>query len=97
MPPLVDILLARIELISGAHVPAVHAQRPMPDYEPDVLHELPACRPSSAACTALEAMYDHLAEGDGGNLIYFPIFNYNDGSLDTVRQHAGSIRARCSR
>ena len=36
--------------------------------------------------TALEALYDHFAQGDGTQLVYFPLFNYNEGSLDTVRE-----------
>jgi N-acyl-D-aspartate/D-glutamate deacylase len=43
--------------------------------------------------TALEALYDHLAAGDGSNLIYFPIFNYNDGSLEVVREMLDHPRA----
>ena len=35
---------------------------------------------------AREVMYDYLAEGDGSNLIYFPIHNYLRGNLDTVRE-----------
>ena len=42
-------------------------------------------RAKQRGTSALEALYDHLAEGDGSHLIYFPIFNYNDGSLETVR------------
>jgi N-acyl-D-aspartate/D-glutamate deacylase len=34
---------------------------------------------------ALEVIYDHLAQGDGQNLVYFPIFNYLRGQLDSVR------------
>jgi N-acyl-D-aspartate/D-glutamate deacylase len=34
----------------------------------------------------MEALYDHFSAGDGGGLVYFPIFNYNQGSLDTVRR-----------
>jgi N-acyl-D-aspartate/D-glutamate deacylase len=30
-------------------------------------------------------MYDYLSAGDGSALIYFPIFNYNQGNLDVVR------------
>ena len=37
--------------------------------------------------------YDHLAEGDGSNLLYFPIYNYNDGSLDVVREMLDHPRA----
>jgi N-acyl-D-aspartate/D-glutamate deacylase len=43
-------------------------------------------RARQAGVPPLEALYDWLSAGDGANLIYFPIFNYNDGSLDTLRQ-----------
>ena len=97
IPPLVDILLARIELISGRMFP-LGADL---DYEPTVMQSF-LVRAKQRGCSALEALYDHLAEGDGTNLIYFPIFNYNDGSLGVVREHArASARAgrpeRCRR
>ncbi len=79
IPPLVDILLARIELISGRMFP-LDAK---PNYEPSVMQSF-LVRAKQRGITALEALYDHLAEGDGSNLIYFPIFNYNDGSLSAV-------------
>ena len=79
IPPLVDILLARIELISGRMFPL----GPDPDYEPQVRDSF-AARARLRGVRALEALYDHFAEGDGGNLVYFPIFNYNDGNLDVV-------------
>jgi len=41
----------------------------------------------------LEALYDWLSAGNGGSLIYFPIFNYNEGSLDTLRQMLAHPRA----
>jgi len=50
-------------------------------------------RARQRGCSALEALYDHLAEGDGTNLIYFPIFNYNDGSLEVVRRMLEHPRA----
>ena len=50
-------------------------------------------RAKQAGITPLEALYDHLAGGDGGNLIYFPIFNYNEGSLDTLRKMLDHPRA----
>ena len=89
VPPLVDILLARIEMISGRMFPLCTAQQPMPDYEPDVRKSF-LVQARQRGVSALEVLYDYLAEGEGGNLIYFPIFNYNDGSLDVVRQHAGA-------
>ena len=79
IPPLVDILLARIEQISARMFP-LGAQ---PDYEPAVQQSF-YVQARQRGTSALEAIYDHLAGGDGGNLIYFPIFNYNEGSLDTL-------------
>ena len=83
VPPLVDILLARIELISARMFPLCTAARPVPDYEPDVRTSFYA-QAKQRGTSALEVIYDYLAEGEGGNLIYFPIFNYNEGSLDVV-------------
>lgn len=88
IPPLVDILLARIELISGRMFP-LGADL---DYEPSVMRSF-LVRARQRGCSALETLYDHLAEGDGTNLIYFPIFNYNDGSLEVVRRMLEHPRA----
>lgn len=88
IPPLVDILLARIDLISGRMFP-LDARL---DYEPSVTQSF-LVRAKQAGITPLEALYDHLAGGDGGNLIYFPIFNYNEGSLDTLRKMLDHPRA----
>jgi N-acyl-D-aspartate/D-glutamate deacylase len=92
VPPLVDILLARIELISGRMFPLCTAQQPIPDYEPDVRKSFLA-QARQRGVSALEVLYDYLAEGDGSNLIYFPIFNYNEGSLDVVHQMLQHPRA----
>jgi N-acyl-D-aspartate/D-glutamate deacylase len=88
IPPLVDILLARIELISGRMFPLGETL----NYEPSVMESF-LVRAKQRGTTALEALYDHLAEGDGNKLIYFPIFNYNDGSLATVRSMLEHPRA----
>ena len=88
VPPIVDLLLARIELIAGRMFPLAET----PDYEPSVLQSF-LVRAKQRGTTALEALYDHFAEGDGSNLVYFPIFNYNDGSLDTVRRMLEHPRA----
>ena len=56
-----------------------------PDYEPDVRQSF-YVRARQRGITALEALYDHLAEGDGSQLIYFPLFNYAEGNLDVVHQ-----------
>jgi len=92
VPPLVDILLARIELISGRMFPLCTAQQPVPDYEPDVRKSF-LVQARQRGVSALEVLYDYLSEGSGGNLIYFPIFNYNDGSLDVVRRMLEHPRA----
>lgn len=80
IPPLVDILLAQIERISARMFPL--GERP--DYEPPVTASF-YVRARQAGTTALAALYDHFAAGDGSALVYFPIFNYNDGNLDVVR------------
>ena len=92
IPPLVDILLARIELISGRMFPLASNNRDSLNYEPTVMDSF-LVRAKQRGVSALEALYDHLAEGDGENLIYFPIFNYNDGSLATVRSMLDHPRA----
>ena len=81
VPPLVDILLARIELIAGRMFPLHDA----PDYEPDVMQSF-LVRARQRGTSALEALYDHFAAGDGSNLVYFPLFNYNAGDLCVVRE-----------
>ncbi len=88
VPPIVDLLLARIELIAGRMFPLAE----QPDYEPSVLQSF-LVRAKQRGTTALEALYDHFTEGDGSNLVYFPIFNYNDGALDTVRRMLEHPRA----
>jgi N-acyl-D-aspartate/D-glutamate deacylase len=80
IPPLVDLLLARIDQISGRMFPL----EGRPDYEPSVMTSF-LVRAKQAGIRPLEALYDYLAAGDGSALIYFPIFNYNEGSLDTLR------------
>lgn len=88
IPPLVDMLLARIEMIAGRMFPLDATL----NYEPDVMQSF-LVRAKQRGTTALEALYDHFSEGDGSNLVYFPIFNYNQGSLDAVRQMLGHPRA----
>jgi N-acyl-D-aspartate/D-glutamate deacylase len=90
VPPIVDVLLARIELIAARMF--VLARGAAPDYAQPVKQSFYA-RAKQRGTTALEALYDHFAEGDGGNLVYFPIFNYNEGSLDVVAQMLKHPRA----
>jgi N-acyl-D-aspartate/D-glutamate deacylase len=84
VPPIVDILLARIEQVAWRMFPLTAADG-QPDYEPPFSASFGA-RAKARNLRALEVLYDHFAEGDGSNLVHFPIFNYNDGNLEVVRQ-----------
>ena len=88
IPPLVDILLAKIDMISGRMFPLQATL----NYEPSVMESF-LVRAKQKGVTPLEVIYDHLSEANGEALIYFPIFNYNEGSLDTVRKMLGHPRA----
>ena len=79
IPPLVDLLLARIETIAGR----MFALDASLQYEPDVMASF-LVRAKQQGITALECLYDYFCQGDGNNWVYFPIFNYNDGNLDVV-------------
>ena len=86
IPPIVDLMLARVDLLSGRMFPLEAG------YEPTVAQSFLA-RARARGCGALETIYDHLSASDGSNLIHFPIFNYNDGSLEVVREMLGHPRA----
>jgi N-acyl-D-aspartate/D-glutamate deacylase len=88
IPPLVDILLAKIDMISGRMFP-LEANL---NYEPSVMESF-LVRAKQKGVTPLDVIYDHLSAGRGESLIYFPIFNYNEGNLDTVRKMLDHPRA----
>jgi N-acyl-D-aspartate/D-glutamate deacylase len=88
IPPLVDILLAKIDMISGRMFPLEATL----NYEPSVMESF-LVRAKQKGVTPLDVIYDHLSEGNGEGLIYFPIFNYNEGNLDTVRKMLDHPRA----
>ncbi len=95
VPPLVDILRSQIERISARMFPLVQMGKngeAFVNYEPHVTSSF-YVRAKQAGITAMEAIYDYLCEGDGSNLIYFPIFNYNEGNLDVVHQMLTHPRA----
>lgn len=94
LPPLVDILLAMLERISARMFALSSRDGDNPDYEPAVSASF-YVRAKQRGVTALEAIFDHLTQGDGTNLIYFPIFNYNDGNLDVVHSMLEHPRALC--
>ena len=86
IPPIVDLMLARIDLISARMFPLEAG------YEPAVAQSFYA-QARVRGCSPLEALYDHLVAGDGSALVHFPIFNYNDGSLEVVREMLTHPRA----
>ena len=84
MPPLVDQLVGRLNEASMPMFPFEEAgENGGPNYAPAMNTSFFA-RAQQRGITPLAAICDYLAEGDGGNLIYFPIFNYLAGSLDTA-------------
>ena len=56
-----------------------------PDYEPGPDRSLNGLAEANG-CTPLEVAYDAMLEGGGHGLLYVPILNYADGSLDPVRE-----------
>jgi len=88
IPPLVDILLAKIDMISGRMFPLEATL----NYEPTVMESF-LVRAKQKGTAPLDVIYDHLSAGNGEGLIYFPLFNYNEGSLDTVRKMLEHPRA----
>lgn len=95
IPPIVDLMLARLEMISARMFPLL---RSGPDATAEVDYEPPLSRSffvlaKQRGCSALEAIYDFMVADDGSQLIHFPIFNYNEGSLDVVREMLEHPRA----
>ena len=56
-----------------------------PDYEPGPDRSLHGIAAVSGR-TPLQAAYDAMLENDGGGLLYVPVLNYSDGSLDPARE-----------
>jgi N-acyl-D-aspartate/D-glutamate deacylase len=80
VPPLADKLLERLDVVAmrlfrlGEH----------PDYEQPIEKSLYA-EALAKGKPPLEAVYDALLESEGHELLYFPIFNYTEFSLDNVQ------------
>lgn len=63
------------------------------DYEPGPAASL-AARAEAGGVTPTELAYDQLMTADGEGMIYFPLFNYSDGSLDPLRTLHGHPNTR---
>lgn len=81
IPPLADLLLAQIGLLSRRLFPLGST----PDYEPLPESSLFAIA-NARGITPLEAILDALVEDEGKALIYFPLFNYQGGDLEHLRE-----------
>lgn len=79
IPPLADLLLARIDQLAMR----MFILGEEPDYEQGFAASLGA-RARGTGAPVLGAVYDALLEQDGHALIYFPLHNYTGGSLDVV-------------
>lgn len=85
IPPLADYVIAHFEQIAFTLFPLAEGTSGSMDYEP--LPETSfGAQAKATGKSARELMYDHLAGGDGNNLVYFPIHNYMRGNLDKVRE-----------
>ncbi|MEZ5738870.1 MAG: amidohydrolase family protein [Burkholderiaceae bacterium] len=92
VPPLVDQVVADLANTAAVMFPLTTGTDLTPNYEPDPSTSF-AAQANARGVSALEVIYDYLADGDGGNLIYFPIFNYLRGSMDTLHEMLSHPRA----
>ncbi len=81
IPPLADLLLSQLGVLSRRLFPLGAT----PDYEPRPETSLFATA-SDRAITPLEAILDALVTDQGRALIYFPLFNYQGGDLEHLRE-----------
>ena len=81
IPPLADLLLAKIDMLSRRLYPLGS----VPDYEPLPERSLFASA-AGRGITPLEAILDALVADEGRALIYFPLFNYLGGDLEHLRE-----------
>jgi N-acyl-D-aspartate/D-glutamate deacylase len=80
VPPLVDVLLARLDMVA---LRLFHMGERF-DYEPAIERSLYA-EAMSTGKPLLEVLYDALLRDDGHELLYFPLHNYTEMTLDNVR------------
>lgn len=84
VPPLVDWVIEHLHEVAFQMFP-FHEVDGSIDYEPDPSLSIGA-QAKARGVSPVEVMLDHFSEGDGTNLVYFPIFNYGQGNLDCVRE-----------
>ncbi len=84
LPPLADILLSMIDRIAFRIFP-LGAEAAVPNYEPTMADSVGAAA-RARGVPVLEALLDALLADEGRALLYFPVYNYCEFSLESVRQ-----------
>jgi N-acyl-D-aspartate/D-glutamate deacylase len=84
IPPLADLLLARIEMVALR----LFRLGAKPEYEPTVEQSLYAEAQATGRPT-MDVLYDAMLAHEGHELLYFPLYNYTEFSLDNVRAMLG--------
>jgi N-acyl-D-aspartate/D-glutamate deacylase len=79
IPPLADVLLSRLDMVSMR----LFRLGENPNYEPRMEDSIYA-EAHARKVPALEAVYDALLAQDGRELLYFPLYNFTEFSLDNV-------------
>ncbi len=80
-PPQIDQVLDNLDFLSARMFPLGDP----PNYEPGPEHSIHALA-QARGVDVLEELYDQMLVDNGETMIYFPIFNYNDGNLDVVHK-----------
>ncbi|MSP92284.1 MAG: D-aminoacylase [Myxococcales bacterium] len=81
IPPLADRMLAVLDKLAFK----LFRLGEVPNYEPTLADSLGA-KARQRGVGALDEIYDAMLEQEGRALLYFPIYNYQDFSLDSVRE-----------
>ena len=80
IPPIVDALFKQLDQVSKK----LFILGRNPSYEQPFTESIYA-KALQRGVSPLECMYDALLEEEGNALLYFPIYNYTEGSFDNVR------------
>lgn len=84
LPPLTDFLLSMIDRIAFRIFP-LGAATAVPNYEPTAADSIGAAA-RARGVPVLSALLDALLVDEGRALLYFPVYNYCEFNLESVRQ-----------
>ncbi len=77
--PQIDQAIAMLDFVASR----LYELGDPPDYEPTAEKSM-AAKAAARGIGVLEMVYDTMMKYDGEGLLYFPIFNYISGNLDTI-------------